>query len=1463
MRRMFPFMAALTALSTSAVTVEVDEYSVGMGTVSWTERILADGTSTLTLKAAANAGYAFSGWRVEGTDADWPVDMRNPSIAGVRVATNAVIRASFVDSSLDILEFDVADVLSEFECGESVNVQLSVDSSSFPSISFQGLPPGLSYDSRTLTVSGTANTPCMNTVVVTGVNGSGFRFSQTFRSEVGDKSTARLSADDAEIELGEYFHAEFEEMFTVEGERMATTVSGFPDGMIWNQEWDLLYGTPRKAGVYIIKAVVRFADGKSDEATFRLTVARPSPQEHGVDVSGLEGLSVGDVIESGDVVLGSYENREGVVSVAGLPAGLSVETWGEDGVKNYGVVGTVLSPGLFTVSVGVVERFGESTTNVTTASDIIVSDTPWRYCKALVSPMSPPGSGKVSGGGAISVVSGATLSASASRGYVFAGWRDAGGEPNDVGEGVDYRNPSIAYGADAEFEFIELYALFSPSEEDSYVSISDLDGEMFEFDAEGTLDEEFSVESVSLPSLSAKGLPAGVSIVPASGSSYRLSYDSETSEKRPSPGRYEAVLTAKNASGAVASAKFLVTVSNIADSRVNVDDDYGEFTPGEEIDPIDLSDAVDFAKGETLSVSGLPRGLSFNKTANAAKGIAANTITGTPTAPGYYTLAFTAKVISSATTNAAGRVSYKYDTAKATAFITVLPWPLLSIDMDEDAAAAGNTVSGGGNYKPGTKVTLKAKSAKGWVFAGWDGLWDVEGLALLNPSLSIVTDYDDLGLGALFVPVADDSLVIYQPILTDSGFAAEFELDSEVADGEYAELISELIETVSYPAVKVSGLPSGVKFSSSTFLLSGKPSKPGVYYVTVAAKNAGGYSFTRILRVAVLDKDGGLPVEPELENAAQIDFSPVNGLVTGVYYANGDVVLEIGPSPISGEMPVKAALSGLPAGLSAVMETTDAGIAVSLVGTPTKVARCAISVKVTYADKKTLTSKAFAVLEDGGSAYLGVRSLDESLGSVSGAGVYAAGETVKLSAKPKSKCVFAGWFADVGMEEPELFPRLAQVDGFDFRTSSVSFPFRPGDLSSVASLVGAFAASSNDTSVAVDIADDVWEIDPERTSEFAFSVDSVSLPKMTAKNLPKGVTIDLARGKLVYTPTDTAKSGRYASSLTAQNLSKASATSFFEIRVANRVCEAIKGLDPDMEAYNTYAGVAVPLGFADCSADDGWTVKAAGLPSGLKFDAKTGEITGVATAKAGSYTVTFTASRKGEKSQVATITINVESLPSWVVGTFDGAVNEGGLVQSLVVAANGKISGKLLTDGLVWTLSAPSFAAVEIPLSDAEPPVFHATVIGKSGKLVITNDLSLSLECGRGVATSGDGGWTAWQNLWKAEPWKTVAKPFAKASSLPVEAEDGIVTLKFASSGNVTAAGRFVTGIDSRGKDVIYSTTCSSVLIPTEADGDSLSTHSYLLYLYFSPKKDKFEGFAAIISLVWDGESFALEGQGD
>ena len=99
---------------------------------------------------------------------------------------------------------------------------------------------------------------------------------------------------------------------------------------------------------------------------------------------------------------------------------------------------------------------------------------------------------------------------------------------------------------------------------------------------------------------------------------------------------------------------------------------------------------------------------------------------------------------------------------------------------------------------------------------------------------------------------------------------------------------------------------------------------------------------------------------------------------------------------------------------------------------------------MTFDDKTSLTSKVAVILEDGGSAYLAVESGDEDRGTVTGGGVYAAGETVKLAAKPKAKCVFAGWLANDGACGLLPFAPLMEADGLDFRTSSVSFPFRPG-----------------------------------------------------------------------------------------------------------------------------------------------------------------------------------------------------------------------------------------------------------------------------------------------------------------------------------------------------------------------------------------------------------------------------------
>ena len=329
-------------------------------------------------------------------------------------------------------------------------------------------------------------------------------------------------------------------------------------------------------------------------------------------------------------------------------------------------------------------------------------------------------------------------------------------------------------------------------------------------------------------------------------------------------------------------------------------------------------------------------------------------------------------------------------------------------------------------------------------------------------------------------------------------------------------------------------------------------------------------------------------------------------------------------------------------------------------------------------------------------------------------------------------------------------------------------------------------------------------------------------------------------------------------------------------------------------SWTNYCGVAVDWRVTSGGLSE-TMVKAAGLPAGLRLVqdrvTKAYSVTGAPTTaskvdvKTGVCTpskVKFTVATAGKSSQTFTIDLVILPLPAWAVGTFDGVMDGGGLVQPFTVAANGKISGKLLMDGLTWTLSAPSFEMIgewRIPYNAGHVGeeaglwkpgdtgrFFGARLTGKSGRAVVTNSVTLTetrfadttSDTGyrtSGVATSGDGGWTAWQNLWKTEPWKTEAKAFAKAPPLAVEVEDGLVTLKFAATGAVTATGKFTAGVDAHGRDIVHSATCSSVLIPV---ADDIGTIRYSLHLYFPPKTGRFAGFAIEVPLVWDGAAFTL-----
>ena len=99
------------------------------------------------------------------------------------------------------------------------------------------------------------------------------------------------------------------------------------------------------------------------------------------------------------------------------------------------------------------------------------------------------------------------------------------------------------------------------------------------------------------------------------------------------------------------------------------------------------------------------------------------------------------------------------------------------------------------------------------------------------------------------------------------------------------------------------------------------------------------------------------------------------------------------------------------------------------------------------------------------------------------------------------------------------------------------------------------------------------------------------------------------------------------------------------------------------------------------------------LPAGLKW--KSGKLSGVPTKK---QTIKL-ATKDGEP-----VTIEIRALPTAAVGSFSGAVTDGGGATTLPVGrvtlnvtSAGKISGKVYEGGRTWTLSAANFSSASVP----------------------------------------------------------------------------------------------------------------------------------------------------------------------
>ncbi len=307
--------------------------------------------------------------------------------------------------------------------------------------------------------------------------------------------------------------------------------------------------------------------------------------------------------------------------------------------------------------------------------------------------------------------------------------------------------------------------------------------------------------------------------------------------------------------GAIASAISLIAVSASDASAESAAFVSGEIAPeyatGEEIAPVVLS--VGGQAPLTVRASGLPSGLKFTAKALSVKATRttpareyeANTIYGIPTRSGIY--------------NATVSVTAA-DKSKATEVFKFVIRREGEKVIDLVAGTEGCKVSGAGVYLPGKKISLRATAARGYVFAGWyldesysqpiDGSVDFR-----TASYPYVVEGSDATFYAKFIPTTDDWATV------DATAEAEYATGSEIIP------ISVAADGGSLPAAKVTGLPSGLKFTAKALsvratkttpareyaanTIYGTPTKSGIYNATVTVTTAGKAKAEKVLKFIV------------------------------------------------------------------------------------------------------------------------------------------------------------------------------------------------------------------------------------------------------------------------------------------------------------------------------------------------------------------------------------------------------------------------------------------------------------------------------------------------------------------------------------------------------------------------------------------------------------------------------------
>jgi hypothetical protein len=965
------------------------------------------------------------------------------------------------------------------------------------------------------------------------------------------------------------------------------TVANLPTGVKYDAKTLSLTGTPTKPGeTKDVKFTIKNLSDKAGKVftrTFKIGDAQAAslPELHYNDANGYPAFTPGAAVDLANV-LGAATMAtlaEGGWTITGLPAGMTFDS------RTGTFKGAPTTPDKDYL---VTFRKGNEMATITMRT----GELPKLGLEAVVSENGIPvideevsRQVRVTGAGAYAANKMVSLSATAPKGYVFAGWHDKDLKPVD-GVSHDFR---VASGYQFKMPDLDtkLIAKFIPISEDR-ASINDMQFKVSLATGE-SMQADFiknAIWSGSFPTVTVRGLPAGITF-----NATTLLLSGKATDKTSK--WYDLVVTAKNVSGYSYTGIFGVSV-NGGEPVADVD----ELGLGSTLDWLDnlkvggivedessFGTSGDGVTGVTISPA-MPEIKIYKESDDGETIFLVDEINGempVVKTPGVYT----------ATVN--GRVNGK--AAKTTKRFIVRD----SVSLYERVKIAPGcegmgTVTGNGKVvHPGEAFAINATPKAGYTFAGWYADPECNSRAWFMPEVAdyrqasqsgtVSTDespgedvfaYGPTKLNptvryARFIQKADDA-----DIRIEVGFAPRLLGDGvyDFADFRDGAEFQVKIFSGTLPTVTFQNLPTWidkdpVRYFDGLFLWYNEKSEPapGEYPFTMTAKNLSGATAERKITIRVPNyQNPSLPLEYE------------NGytLVPGAAFNADEVMPDV---DLTGWT-----VTGLPAGM-----TFKNGV---ISGAPTvpdksytvwfkKRGEDTATVTMRTKPYPELVLKALVESHDDDDneiygpfegawyerPYFVTNSAILSKFKVTGSGNYIAGSKVTLGATAPTDYVFVGWRTKDGSQgayaADDEYTNVKDGDilnpvknGVDSRSASYTLVMPDADITEI---YGVFMPKELDwctrggivpdnpmnnpkwvtdsqlavTGVVLNVGDDVVKVLGDTYIRDLFYSDS--FPTITATGLPAGMKLDakslLVSGKI------TAQPGYFYATFTAKNVS--------------------------------------------------------------------------------------------------------------------------------------------------------------------------------------------------------------------------------------------------------------------------------------------------------------------------------------